>query len=410
MISTTRLDNGLTVIVEEMDHVESAAYDLLIPGGLIVDSDKSIGASIIAMELLGRGAGEYNSRELSDAFEEIGARHGEGAGLDKFALSGVLVADKLEQALTLTSKMVLEPHLPEDEIGNIRSLMLQDIASLNDSPGRRAGVELTRRYYPTPFNRSSMGEAEGLKATTRDTIVDIHSRFFRPDRAILSVAGKVKAPQVFALAEKLYGSWSGKAETTPTFTKLEPHDYFHIDSDSAQLQILFASPSVPFGQPDYYAGKVAISLLGASMFGRLFIEVREKRGLCYSVYARHSSNKDYGTVTAYVGTTAERAQESLDVLLQQLRGLEGTVTEEELSRAKVNLKAQLILGEESPGSRAGSNATDWWLLGRLRPLAEISEAIDVVNVEAIDGFLGKYPFSSYSLLTLGNRKLTLPTN
>jgi predicted Zn-dependent peptidase len=115
-------------------------------------------------------------------------------------------------------------------------------------------------------------------------------------------------------------------------------------------------------------------------------------------------------VTAYVGTTAERAQESLDVLLQQLRGLEGTVTEEELSRAKVNLKAQLILGEESPGSRAGSNATDWWLLGRLRPLAEISEAIDVVNVEAIDGFLGKYPFSSYSLLTLGNRKLTLPTN
>jgi predicted Zn-dependent peptidase len=405
MISTTRLGNGLTVIVEEMEHVESAAYDLLIPGGLIIDSEDTIGASVVATELLSRGAGSYTSRQLSDAFEDIGARHGEGAGLDKFALSGVLVADKLEQALTLTSQMVLEPHLPEDEIGNIRSLMLQDIASLNDSPGRRAGVELNSRYYPAPYNRSSLGDAEGLKATNRQTIVDIHNRFFRPDRAILSVAGKVKSPEVIALAEKLFGGWKGTAEVTPTFTKIEPHDYFHIESESAQLQILFASPSVRFGESDYYSGKVAISLLGASMFGRLFIEVREKRGLCYSVYARHASNQSYGTVTAYVGTTADRAQESLDVLLEQLHGLKGTVGVEELSRAKVNLKAQLVLGDESPGSRAGSNATDWWLLGRLRPLAEISEAIDMVSIEAVDAFLGKHPFSPFSLLTLGNRKL-----
>lgn len=409
MISTTTLANGLTVLVEEMPHVESAAYDLLIPGGLVVDGADTVGASVLGMELVGRGAGGLDSRSLSEAFENIGVRHGEGAGLDKFALSGVLVADKLEQALTLTSKMVLDPHLPSEEIGNIRSLMLQDIASLNDSPGRRAGVELHKRYYPAPFNRSSLGEAQGLENTTRDTIVSIHQRYFRPDRAILSVAGKVVSAEVFALAERLFGAWGGKADTIPTFGSLSPHDYYHLDSESAQLQILFASPSVKFGADDYYAGKVAISLLGASMFGRLFIEVREKRGLCYSVYARHASNKDYGTVTAYVGTTAERAQESLDVLLEQLHGLKGTVSPEELERAKVNLKAQLVLGDESPGSRAGSNATDWWLLQRVRPLAEISAAIDAVNVDTIDAFLTKYPFAPSSILTLGNRKLSIPS-
>ena len=408
MISTHRLANGLTVLVEEMPHVESAAYDLLIPGGLVVDDERTVGASVLGMELIGRGAGGLDSRALSEAFEDIGVRHGEGAGLDKFAFSGVLVADKLEKALTLTSKMVLEPHLPSEEIGNIRSLMLQDIASLNDSPGRRAGVELHKRYYPAPYNRSSLGEAQGLENTSRDTIVSIHERYFRPDRAILSVAGKVSAREVFDLAERLFGGWKGTADEVPKFGSLSPHDYFHLESESAQLQILFASPSVRFGANDYYAGKVAISLLGASMFGRLFIEVREKRGLCYSVYARHASNKDYGTVTAYVGTTAERAQESLDVLLEQLHGLKGTVDEAELERAKVNLKAQLVLGDESPGSRAGSNATDWWLLQRVRPLSEISAAIDAVNVASIDAFLTAHPFNPNSILTLGNRKLNVP--
>jgi predicted Zn-dependent peptidase len=410
MIKTHRLSNGLTVVVEELEHVESAAYDLLIPGGLIVDDKETKGATVVLADLLGRGAGPYASRELSDAFDSLGVRHGEGAGLDKFALSGVLVADALEGALQLVSHMVQEPRLPEGEIDPIRSLMLQDIAALKDNPGRRAGVELNARYYPDPYNRSTLGDAEGLGRVNRETVERLCRSYFRPDRAILSVAGKVQSEAVFALVNRLFGGWEGTARVTPAFSQINPHDYFHIESDSAQVQILMASPSVPFGADGYYAGKLAVSLLGASMFGRLFVEVREKRGLCYSVYARHASNNSYGTVTAYVGTTAERAQESLDVLMQEMHGLKGTVRDDELERAKVNLKASLVLGEESPGSRASSNATDWWLLGRIRSLTEISSEIDKVSKDSIDAFLSQYPFSPCSLLTLGNRKLDLPAS
>jgi predicted Zn-dependent peptidase len=151
-------------------------------------------------------------------------------------------------------------------------------------------------------------------------------------------------------------------------------------------------------------------MLGASMFGRLFMEVREKRGLCYSVYARHSANNSYGTLTAYVGTTPERAQESLDVLLAELARLKGTVTDDELNRAVTNLKAALVMGEESPGSRASSNATDWWLLGRVRTLQELSSHIDAVTSSSVDEFLERYPFAPCSILTLGPRKLDVPTH
>ena len=138
MIKTFQLENGLTLIVEEMTHVESVSYDLIVPGGFVADPHDQIGASLVLAELIGRGAGKYDSRELSEAFDGLGIRHGEGAGADRFTLGGSLVADALPTALELVSLIVREPRLPDDEVPNIRSLLLQDIDSLPDNPARRA--------------------------------------------------------------------------------------------------------------------------------------------------------------------------------------------------------------------------------------------------------------------------------
>lgn len=404
-IRTARLGNGLSILVEEMDHVESAAYDLLLPGGLICDSPDTIGASVIFSELLGRGAGDLDSRRLSEAFDDHGIRHGEWVGMDRFGLSGSLLSSKLPRALELVSLMIQKPLLPEDEIENIRSVLLQDIAALNDNPSRRAMVELNKRYYPSPFNRSSLGEAAGLRATDRRRMVELHTSVFGPHSAILSIAGKVNADEVIEHAERLFGSWKGDSVTLPAFGNISPHRYSHIEFDSAQMQIVMAAPSVKFNEDGYYAGKLAVSLLGASMFGRLFMELREKRGLCYSVYARHGANTSYGTVSAYVGTTPERAQESLDLLIGEFSRLRGSVTDDELARAKTNLKASLVMGEESPGSRAASNATDWWLLKRIRTLQEVNDAIGAVTIRDIDAFVERHPFSPCTILTLGRAPL-----
>jgi predicted Zn-dependent peptidase len=409
MITTHQLANGLSVIIEEMSHVESASYDLFIPGGLVCDPSDRVGAGLILSDLISRGAGSLSSRQLSDAFDDLGIRHGEGVGSDRYAFSGSLVSDSLGRALELVALMVRDPHLSEEEIPNIQSVLLQDIDSLNDNPARRSMVELSKRYYPAPYNRPSLGDRDGIKGTTRSTVHQLWRKLFSPRKAILSIAGKVRASEVLKMVESLFGDWQGEDVSIPTFGAMPRNDYFHIESDSSQMQIVFASPSVRFNQKGYYDGKLAVSILGASMFGRLFVEVREKRGLCYSVYARHGSTADYGTVTAYVGTTPERAQESLDVLLKELNGLKGTVTQDELERARTNLKAALIMGEESPGARAGSNAQDWWLLKRVRPLSEINAEIDKVTVASVDEFLAAYAFSPCSVLTLGRHPLSVPS-
>ena len=404
-IHQRQLSNGLCIIVEEMDHLESASYDLAIRGGLITDEPSHLGANIVLAELIGKGAGDLDSRGLSEAFDSAGIRHGEGVGMDRFSLSGSLVASKIDRALELVQAMVRTPRLPAEDIQPIQSVLLQDLESLKDSPARRAMLELSKRFYPEPYNRSSLGQREGILSTDRALMQRLHGALFRPEGAVLSIAGKVEAQRIFAAVEELFGDWQGSSVPLPSFGARPKHDYVHIPDQSAQSQIVLAAPSVRFSDELYYEGKLVASILGSSMFGRLFVEVREKRGLCYSVYARHASTNLFGTMSAYVGTTPERAQESMDVLLGELQRLPGTITQDELNRSRTNLKASLIMGEESPGSRAGSNTTDWWLLKRVRTLQEIQEAIDAVTLDSIEEFLRRYPFAPCSVLTLGSAAL-----
>ena len=406
MLKLSKLPNGLVLIIEEMRHVKSAAYELFLPGGVMHDPAELQGASLLLAELTCRGAGTYDSRALSDRFDALGVKHSEGAGHDKFVYRGSLLSEKLGDALELVACMVRQPRLPEEEIESIRSLLVQDIRSLEDNPAGKAMVVLNEQYYPAPYGRSSLGTLAGLEATDAAALRTEWERLYRPEGAVLSIAGNVCAAEVEELALKYFGQgWEGRGAARPPFGAMPAHTAQHVESDSAQLQIAMAFPSAPFGAEDYYAAKTAVGILSGGMFGRLFIEVREKLGLCYSVYARHIGTKEYGTILAYAGTTPERAHQTLEVMERELRSVRGTVSAEELERAKANILAACIIGEESASSRAGSNAGDWWVDGRVRTLDEISERINKVTLQDIDRYCERYPLQSYMLVTLGPRRI-----
>jgi predicted Zn-dependent peptidase len=404
-VSVHHLPNGLIVIVEEMPDFESAAFELHIPGGIAYDDESRVGSSLLLAELTTRGAGGLSSEALSNSFDSLGIRHSESSGHERFVYRAALLKDTFAEALRLSALMVNAPELPEDEIESIRSVLLQDIAALADNPSRRAMLELSNRYYPSPFNRPGCGKDSGLKNTSIAHLRAQHQEYFAASGSILSVAGNVKTAEVLAEANKNFGAWGGVAKSRIPFGKIQPFARHHLQEDSAQLQIVLSYPSAPFGTPHYYAAKIAAQILSGGMFGRLFIEVREKRGLVYSVYASHSSAKEYGTVTAYAGTTPERAHETLDVMLEVMKGLKGTISDIEIKRAKANLKSSLVMGQEGTGSRASSNAHDYWLDGRVRTLDEIVQGIDAVDEKALGAYLESFPVEPFTLVTLGARKL-----
>lgn len=405
MLKKFVLSNGLTVILERVDNVQSVAYNLLFPGGIIHDAQDTLGACLILPDLILRGAAGMDSKELNDAFENAGIRHAESASTEHYVLRGACLGENLSEALRLTSLVVQQPTFPKKEIASIKSSLYQDLRALEDNPARKVSQELSERYFPAPYNRSSLGSFEGIEATSVETVSALWQRDFCPSGAVLSIAGNIDLDTVTENIEAYFGDWSGQGSDRLPYARFPAMYSSHVSYDSAQMQIMLACPSALFGSPDYYTAKLAAGILSGGMFGRLFVEVREKKGLCYSVFARHAANCNYGMLTAYAGTTPERAHETLAAMLDVLRGLPGTLEVEELERARANLLSAVVMGEESTASRAGSNASDWWISGKIRTLDEVKTGIKAVSLEDVEEYAQRNRIEDFMLVTLGAKAI-----
>jgi predicted Zn-dependent peptidase len=398
--------NGLTLLAEPMDHVRSAALNFLIPAGCVYDPPARLGLGSVLADLLTRGAGSRDSRELTLAMDNLGLDSSESVLSMHMRFWGATLARNLPAALELYADILRRPHLPDDEMEAVRSLAIQDLRGLEDEPRSKVLVELRKRHYPNPLGNDHRGTVEGLTPLTIDEIRVHHARLFRPKGAILSVAGNIEWAPLRDQVERLFGDWNGEAETPPA-PGARGDKRGHIAKDLAQTQIAVAYASVPVGDPDYYAAMGAVSVLSGGMSSRLFTEIREKRGLCYSVWASYQTMKDRANVIAYAGTTNERAQETLDMLLQQLRVLADGVEEEEVERVRAGLKSSLIMQQESTSSRALALASDWYNLGRVRSFDEIQNAIDELTPATILAHLRRLPPDDFTVVTLGPRPLEI---
>lgn len=165
---------------------------------------------------------------------------------------------------------------------------------------------------------------------------------------------------------------------------------------------------MPYRDPDYFQASGAVGVLSGGMSSRLFSEVREKRGLCYSVYASYHTLKDRAAVLCYAGTSADRAQESLDVTLGELTRLAEGIRPEELERLKARVKSNLIMQQESSSARSSAIARDWYHLGRVRTLDEVSSLVDGLSCQSINDYLAAHPPGDFTIITVGPQALEAP--
>jgi predicted Zn-dependent peptidase len=402
------LANGLVLLAERMEHVRSAAINFLIPAGCAYDPPGRLGVASLLAELITRGAGERNNRELSLALDGLGLDRGESVGRVHMQLWGSTLDRNVSPALDLYADIILRPHLPVEELEPIQALAIQDIQRLEDAPQQKVKIELRRRYYPPPFNKDRRGEAEDIESMTIGSIQSQYRRLFRPNGAILSVAGNLEWEPLKEKVEHLFGGWKKGEDPDISPTAHVPKSD-HLQKDTQQTQIALAYPSVPIGNAQYYDALAAAGVLSGGMSSRLFTEVREKRGLCYAVHAFHETLKDRGAMLAYAGSRTDRAQQTLDVLVQELHRLKDGVTDDEIDRVKARLKSTRIMQEESTAARAGAIANDWYFLGRVQSFDEIQAAIDGLTPHSLIGYLDRHPVKDMVILTLGPEPLSLPS-
>jgi predicted Zn-dependent peptidase len=392
--------NGLTLVAERMTHVRSAAMNFLVPAGCVYDPEEHLGTATVLAELIVRGAGRRDSRELSLALDNLGVDRDESVGTLNCQFWGATVARNLPAALEIYADILQRPRLPEEEMEAVKALALQDIVSLEDEPKQKVMIELRRHLYPPPLDRDRRGSDEGIRTLTAELVRDHYQRVFRPRGTILAVAGNIEWPMLKDLVGRFFGDWKNTEESALTFGKL-PLQFGYIEKDTSQTQIAVAYPSVTITHPDYYAAIGAVNILSGGMSSRLFTEVREKRGLCYAVWASHTIFKDRANVICYAGTTNERAQKTLDVLLFELERLQDGIQQDEVDCIQAGLKSSLIMQEESTSARARSLASDWYYLGRIRSLDEVKSAIDGLTPDRIVDHVRRFPPGEYSVVTLG---------
>jgi predicted Zn-dependent peptidase len=396
--------NGLTLLAERMEDVRSAAVNFLVPAGCVYDPPEQLGIAAVLADLMTRGAGTRGSRELTLALDNLGLDRSESVGTMHTRFWGATVARNVPAALELYADILRRPHLPDEEVEAVRALALQDLRGLEDEPRSKVLVELRKHSYPTPLSNDHRGTAECLERLTGESIRAHHCRHFGPHGTILSVAGNIEWTALRDQVERLFGDWEGGGEQSLSCGP-EPPRMGHIAKELEQTQIAVAYTSVPIGQPDYYDALGAVNVLSGNMSARLFTEIREKKGLCYSVWATYQTLKDRARAVCYAGSRNERAQETLDLLLRELRRLVEGIEPEEVERVQAGLKSSLIMQQESTSARALSLASDWYYLGRVRSFDEIQAAIDALTPKSIIAHLRRWPPGEFSIVTLGPRPL-----
>ena len=399
------LTNGLTVLVETMPVVQSAAFAMIVPAGSAYDPVGQNGTAMGLADWISRGAGDRSSREVLAELDRLGVQSRESASTQHLVINGSCLAENLAPALRLYSDVLLRPRLEEEEFEAVLSGLENGLFSIEDDPQKKVMVELIRRCYPSPWGQPNDGTLADLENMSPESFREHYRRSVRPQGAILGIAGNVTLAEVLPVVEQSLGEWSGSNEIVLTEGDRGPQRE-HLPHESTQTHIGVAYPAVAYSDPDYYAAWAAVNVLSGGMSARLFTEVREKRGLCYSVYATLNGLKDRGQVLCYAGTTNERAQETLDVLRGELIRLGDGIGEDELDRCKARAKSSLIMAQESTGSRASSLTRNWYHLGRTISLEEVRTKIESLTVQDVLNYVHAHPAEDFTILTVGPDELS----
>lgn len=410
-ILSTVLDNGLCVLTERVPGMQSVSIRWMVPAGYTAEPDDRLGLSVMIEELLFRGAGDLDSRAQADACDSIGLTRALQPGSTHLTLGGTVMHQHAGGALALLADMVRRPRFEDTSIDPARALAIMGLQSLADDPAQRATLAARQHHMAAPFDRTGLGTEDGINSIRREDIVEFWDRCARPAGSLVAFAGNIEHDDAVSICRQHTASWSGSADVASVRGQ-GVRGYHHEEDDTQQVQIvvLFDAPSE--SHENAMLERFLTQVLSGGMSGRLFNEVREKRGLCYSVNAEYSTSRDFGRTSCYVGTMPDRAQESLDVLWSELHHLHsptGRISADEFAIARTGLKASTIFEGESTGARAGALCADQFRLGRARSLEELAIQMDAVTLDQLNDYARTRSFEHATIQTLGPSALVQPT-
>jgi len=379
----TTLDSGVRVVTETMPAVRSVSLGFWIGTGSRAERDQEAGLSHLIEHLLFKGSAKYGSLEIDQIFDAMGAELNAGTGKESTSVYARVIDEHLPEAFDVMADMVFRPSL--DDVESERAVILEEIAMYEDDPQEKVFDVFGEAVFGDhPLGRAIIGRAPVIAETPVQDIARFHAARYVPANVVIAAAGAVEHEAVVELARsaKLDGAATPapRAGAEPP-AAAAPRRRFER-KDTEQYHVCLGGPGVSRHDERRFALRVLDTLFGGTSSSRLFQEVRERRGLAYAVYSFTSAYQDAGQVGLYLGTRADNLGEALAVVASELARLRETpATDDELARAKENLKGRIVLSLESTGARMNRLGSELLAGAPLLSLDEVVARIDAVSLQ-----------------------------
>ncbi|KZD12156.1 M16 family metallopeptidase [Oceanibaculum pacificum] len=400
-VRITTLPNGLRIATDRMEHVESVSLGAWVGVGTRHEQAEINGISHLLEHMAFKGTERRSPQAIAEEIEAVGGVLNAYTSRENTAYYAKVLAEDTPLAVDIVADILQHSTFDETELKREQQVVVQEIGQANDTPDDIIFDFFQEAAYPDqPMGRPVLGTVETVTSMGRDTLMEYIGGQYGPQKMVFAAAGKVDHDALVELVGNAF------ADLKPTPVQEEAPAAYRggerrEDRDLEQVHLLLGFDSIAYDDPDYYALSVFSTLFGGGMSSRLFQEIREKRGLVYSIYSFQSAFRDGGLFGVYAGTGDEQVAELVPVLCDSFREIAGSLTEAELGRARAQLKAGLLMGRESTGNRCEQVAQQLLVYGRIVPPSELVEKVEAVDAAAVDRVVARLLASRPTLATIG---------
>ena len=383
---THTLSNGFRIVTENMPGLASASIGIWVGAGARHEASEQNGIAHFLEHMAFKGTQKRSALQIAEAIEDVGGYINAYTSREVTAYYVRVLENDVPLALDVLADILLNPVFDESEIETERGVILQEIGQALDTPDDVIFDWLQEQAYPEqPLGRTILGPSERVSSFGRADLARFVGQHYGPEQMILSAAGAVDHDAIVRMAEEFFGHMGRRPVLVPETARFSGGEVRQTKTlEQAHFALAFESPG--YRDDAIYTAQVYASAIGGGMSSRLFQEIRENRGLCYTIFAQAGAYSDTGMTTVYAGTSADQISDLATITVDEMKRAVGDISQAEVDRARAQMKAGLLMGLESPSNRAERLARLVQIWDRVPPLEESVALIDAITVRDVRDF------------------------
>ena len=400
-VEITKLANGMTIVTDRLDTVETVSLGVWVQAGSRFETAANNGVSHLLEHMAFKGTAQRSARDIAEEIEAVGGHLNAFTSREMTAFHATTLKDNVDVAIDIIGDILQNSVFDQQELEREREVVLQEIGQAFDTPDDIVFDHFQSTAFPEqPLGRPVLGPPEIVASMTRDTLMGYMGTHYTPPRMIFAAAGKLDHDVIVAMVEAQFSRVEAGIVEQPAAALYRGGD-IRETRDLEQVHFVLGFESVSFHDPDYYAIAVAASTLAGGMSSRLFQEIREKRGLVYSIYGFNSAYSDGGLFGIYAGTGEEGLAELVPVLCDELIKSTSTIEEKELGRARAQMRTGIVMSLESTAARAEQIARQITVFDRVMPIEELIEKVEALSCADIERAISRLLSSDPTVAAIG---------